>query len=88
MSTPHDGAVIPAAPVLNGELIEDDTRSDGQRQQSRQVASWWRCSPRVPAALKSRAHARQAAKDATVTVIGAPWRCVSATPGSCPRAGF
>ncbi|MGH3997999.1 MAG: cell division protein FtsK, partial [Pseudonocardiaceae bacterium] len=67
--------MIPADPVLDGELIEDGERPGGQRQQSHPVASWWQRSPRVPAAFTSRAHARQAAKDAVVTVICAPWRC-------------
>jgi S-DNA-T family DNA segregation ATPase FtsK/SpoIIIE len=75
MTTAHDGAVIPADPVLDGELI-DDTQSG--RQQHRRVASWWQRSPRVPAVLKTRAHAVQAAKDTAVIMICAPWRFVSA----------
>ncbi|PZS24314.1 MAG: cell division protein FtsK [Pseudonocardiales bacterium] len=78
MSTPQDAAVVPADPVLDGELIEDDELPGGQRQQSYRVASWWQRSPRVPAAFKSRAHAIQAVKDAAVTVICAPWRFVGA----------
>jgi DNA segregation ATPase FtsK/SpoIIIE, S-DNA-T family len=78
MSTPHEAAVIPADPVLDGELIEDNDRPSGQRQRDR-VVSWWQRSPRVPAAFKSRAHATQAAKDAAVTVVRSPWRFVSAT---------
>jgi DNA segregation ATPase FtsK/SpoIIIE, S-DNA-T family len=79
MTTSREAAVVPADPVLDGELIEDDNQLDGQRQQSWRVASWWQRSPRVPAALKSRAYARQAVKDAAVTVVCAPWRCVGAT---------
>lgn len=77
MSTPGQAAVIPAGPVLDGELIDDD-RSGGQHEQYRQ-ASWWQHSPRVPAALKSRSRAAQATKDAAVTVARSPWRFVAAT---------
>ena len=75
MTTHSDTAVIPADPVLDGELI-DDKHSDSQRP--RRVVSWWQRCPRVPAVLKSRAHAVQAAKDAAVIVICAPWRFASA----------
>ncbi|MGH3783700.1 MAG: cell division protein FtsK, partial [Pseudonocardiaceae bacterium] len=78
MSTPQDAAMIPADPVLDGELIEDDELLGGQWQQSHRVASWWQRCPRVPVALTSRAHAIQAAKGAAVTMIGAPWRFVGA----------
>jgi DNA segregation ATPase FtsK/SpoIIIE, S-DNA-T family len=75
VTTHSDTAVISADPVLDGELI-DDKHSDCQR--TRRVASWWQRCPRVPAALKSRAYAVQAAKDSTVIVIYAPWRFASA----------
>jgi DNA segregation ATPase FtsK/SpoIIIE, S-DNA-T family len=75
MTTPHDTAVIPADPVLDGELIDD---KHGDCQQTRQVALWWQRCPRIPATLKSRAYAVQAAKDAAVIVIYAPWRFASA----------
>jgi S-DNA-T family DNA segregation ATPase FtsK/SpoIIIE len=78
MTTPHEGAVIPANPVLDGELI-DDSHPGSQRQHPWRVASWWQRSPRVPLALKSRAHAAQTAKDTAVIVICAPWRFVSAS---------
>jgi DNA segregation ATPase FtsK/SpoIIIE, S-DNA-T family len=74
MTTPHDDAVIPADPVLDGELIDDD-----RWQHSGRAASWWQHSPRVPAALKSPANATQAAKDTAVAVTRAPWRFVSAS---------
>jgi S-DNA-T family DNA segregation ATPase FtsK/SpoIIIE len=74
MTTPHNGAVIPADPVLEGELIDDD-----QRQRSRRVASWWQRCPRIPAAFKSRAQAIQAVKGTTVVVVRSPWRFVSAS---------
>jgi DNA segregation ATPase FtsK/SpoIIIE, S-DNA-T family len=80
MSTPPDAAVVPADPVLDGELIDDD-QPGGQHKRYRRVASWWRNSPLVPAALKSRAHAAQTAKEVAVTVVRAPWRFVAATGG-------
>ncbi len=79
MTTPHDGAVIPADPVLEGELIDDDRSCDHPQQPSRPAASWWSRSPRVPTALKSRANAAQAAKDTAVAVARSPWRFVSAS---------
>jgi S-DNA-T family DNA segregation ATPase FtsK/SpoIIIE len=79
MNTPHDGAVIPADAVLDGELVED-ARPGGQPQTySPPAVSWWQRCPRVPAALTSRAHTRQATKDIIVTVVRAPWRFVSAS---------
>ncbi|MBW0009347.1 MAG: cell division protein FtsK, partial [Pseudonocardiales bacterium] len=77
MSTPGDAAVVPADPVLDGELI-DDERPSGQHEHYRQ-ASWWPRSPRIPAALKNRASAAQAAKDTAVAVVRSPWRFVAAT---------
>lgn len=75
MNTPQDTAVIPADPVLDGELIDD---KHSNRQQTQRVVSWWQRCPRVPAGLKSRVYAVQAAKNAVVIVIYAPWRFVSA----------
>ncbi|MGH3708335.1 MAG: cell division protein FtsK [Pseudonocardiaceae bacterium] len=76
MSTPGEAVVVPADPVLDGELIDDDR--PGEHERYRQASRWQR-SPRVPAALKSRTHAAQATKDAAVTVARAPWRFVAAT---------
>jgi S-DNA-T family DNA segregation ATPase FtsK/SpoIIIE len=70
--------VIPADPVLDGELIEDNDREGGQRQHSRRAPSWWQPSPRVPTALKSWDHASQAGKDTAVAVARSPWRFVGA----------
>jgi S-DNA-T family DNA segregation ATPase FtsK/SpoIIIE len=78
MTTPHDGAVIPADPVLEGELLDDD-RLGAHPQQSRPAALWWQRSPRIPSALKSRTAAAQAAKDIAVVVGRSPWRFVSAS---------
>ncbi|HEY0639832.1 MAG TPA: cell division protein FtsK [Pseudonocardiaceae bacterium] len=63
-------AVVLADPVLDGELVEPARPAA--------VALWWRHSPRVPTALKSWRHARQAAKDAVVAVLRSPWRFVGA----------
>src|SRR5947209_18251257 len=79
MTTPHEAAVIPAGPVLDGELIDDDQRPGDQHEQYQRAATWWQRSPRVPAAFKSRAHAVRAAKDAAVAMGRAPWRFVGAT---------
>jgi S-DNA-T family DNA segregation ATPase FtsK/SpoIIIE len=79
MTTSNEAAVIPAAPVLDGELIDDNERPGGQHEQYQRAASWWQRSPRVPAAFRSRAHAMQAAKDAAVAMGRAPWRFVGAT---------
>ena len=79
MTTSNEAAVIPADPVLDGELIDDDQRPGGQHEQYRRAATWWQRSPRVPAAFRSRAHAVQAAKDAAVAMVRAPWRFVGAT---------
>jgi DNA segregation ATPase FtsK/SpoIIIE, S-DNA-T family len=87
MSTPQHAAVIPADPVLDGELVEDDNPSDTQREQSRRLVSWWQRCLRLPAAFKSRAHAIQAAKDTTVTVVWAPWRCLGAAGRGTVLAG-
>jgi S-DNA-T family DNA segregation ATPase FtsK/SpoIIIE len=78
MST-HDGAVIPADPVLDGELIEDDRPCGHPQQHSRPGASWWQRCPRIPTALTSRADAAQAAKDTAVGLVRSPWRFVSAS---------
>ena len=78
MTTPPEAAVIPADPVLDGELIEDNDRAGGQRQRSRRAPSWWQRSPRVPTALKSWAHASQAGKDTAVAVTRSPWLFVGA----------
>jgi S-DNA-T family DNA segregation ATPase FtsK/SpoIIIE len=73
VSTSNEKAVIPADPVLDGELIEDSISPVGQQERPRRVESWWQRSPRDPAALKSRTHRIQAARDAAVTMCCAPW---------------
>src|SRR5262249_54729229 len=53
-------------------------RPSGQRRHPGRLVLWWQRSPRVPAVLKSRAHALQAAKDAAAVFVCAPWWFVSA----------
>ncbi|MDQ2882679.1 MAG: FtsK/SpoIIIE domain-containing protein [Actinomycetota bacterium] len=77
--TTHDSAVIPAEPVLDGELIEDDDPGGQPQQHSRPAASWRQRCPRIPTALTSRADAAQTAKDTAVALVRSPWRFVSAS---------
>jgi S-DNA-T family DNA segregation ATPase FtsK/SpoIIIE len=72
-----DRAVVLANPVLDGELV-DDPPPQRRRTWRAAVASWWHRSPRVPAALKTRAHAAQAGKDVAVAVLRSPWRLLGA----------
>ena len=48
------------------------------RPSAGRLVSWWRHCPRVPLALKSAPHARQAAKDALAGLLGSPWRFAGA----------
>ncbi|MGH4009443.1 MAG: cell division protein FtsK [Pseudonocardiaceae bacterium] len=79
MSASNDGAMIPADPVLDGELLDDDRRARHELQHQGRAPSWWQRCPHVPAALKSRASAAHATKDAAVEIVRAPWRFVSAS---------
>jgi S-DNA-T family DNA segregation ATPase FtsK/SpoIIIE len=79
MSASNDTAVVPADPVLDGELLDDDQQHRGLHEHCRRPGAWWQRSSHVPASLKSRADAVQAAKDVVVAVVRAPWRWVSAT---------
>src|SRR5690348_9197649 len=72
MTAPEHTAVIPADPVLDGELVDD--RRATHRQQPARLVLWWQHSSRIPLALKSRAQAARAARDAAVTITCAPWR--------------
>ncbi|MGH3913845.1 MAG: cell division protein FtsK [Pseudonocardiaceae bacterium] len=70
-------AVVPAEPVLDAELVDDD--QPHPQQYYLRGASWWQRSPRVPAALKSRTNAAQAVRDAVVMLACSPWRFVRTT---------
>ncbi|WP_410605006.1 cell division protein FtsK [Amycolatopsis sp. lyj-90] len=61
-------------PVLDGELIDDTLPQPRRKKVRRRFAQWWQHSPRVPRALKSKAQAVQAAKDAAAAVLKSPWR--------------
>ncbi|ONI77363.1 cell division protein FtsK [Actinosynnema sp. ALI-1.44] len=66
-------------PVLDAELVNGDARQDVHPSPLwRRLASWWRRSPRVPSAFKSRAQAVQAAKDAVAAAMRYPFRFVGA----------
>jgi S-DNA-T family DNA segregation ATPase FtsK/SpoIIIE len=79
--------MIPADPVLDGELIENHNPASAQRAQPGRVAAWWQRCPRVPAALKTRAHAAQATKDAAVAAICAPWWFLGAVARGAVQTG-
>jgi S-DNA-T family DNA segregation ATPase FtsK/SpoIIIE len=64
--------------VLDGELVNDDLPQPRRRTRSRRFMNWWQRSPRVPRALKNRAHAAQAVKDLLVAVLRSPWRYLGA----------
>ncbi|MCO1577699.1 FtsK/SpoIIIE domain-containing protein [Crossiella sp. SN42] len=70
----QDVATVP--PVLDGELVDETTA--GRVPWRRRLAMWWRQSPRVPMAFKSRSHAKQAAKDLAVALLRSPFRCLRA----------
>ncbi|OZM71708.1 cell division protein FtsK [Amycolatopsis antarctica] len=67
-----------SGPVLYGELVDDAPPSPVALSRWVRFVRWWRSSPRVPAELKSRALAAQAAKDAAVAVLRSPWRYLRA----------
>jgi S-DNA-T family DNA segregation ATPase FtsK/SpoIIIE len=69
--------LVNADPVYDAELI-DGSKPFYSQPRLGWFASWWLRSPRVPDRLKTRAQARQAAKDATVAVLRSPWRYLRA----------
>lgn len=76
----HTGsdAVEHVGPVLDGELIDDTLPQPRRRTIRRRFVRWWQHSPRVPLWLKSKPQAVQAAKDAVVAALRAPWRYLDA----------
>jgi DNA segregation ATPase FtsK/SpoIIIE, S-DNA-T family len=74
--------VRPVDPVYDAELVDDPPGPKYVTPKLGRFArwwlSWWLRSPRVPAWLKSRRHARQALKDLVVAVLRAPFRFVGA----------
>jgi DNA segregation ATPase FtsK/SpoIIIE, S-DNA-T family len=69
--------VVPAEPVFDGELIDDQPIIE-QPTRARRFMNWWQRSPRVPAALRSRHAAQQASKDVVVWLLRSPWRLLGA----------
>src|SRR3954453_9528368 len=69
--------LVDVSPVLDGELVDygPNVRRTTWRKR---FTSWWHRSPRVPAVLKSRRLAVQAARDLVVQVLRSPWRFVGA----------
>lgn len=72
-----NGELVNADPVYDAELV-DESRPVYVQPRLGRLASWWLRSPRVPAWLKDRGQARQAAKDGAVAVLRSPWRYVRA----------
>ncbi|QFU91593.1 FtsK/SpoIIIE domain-containing protein [Amycolatopsis sp. YIM 10] len=67
-----------AGPVFDGELVDDTLPQPRPRSRKGRFKTWWLRSPRVPAAFKDAAQARQAAKDAVVGLLRMPWRFAGA----------
>jgi S-DNA-T family DNA segregation ATPase FtsK/SpoIIIE len=75
-------AVVPADPVFDGELVDDQTVIDHQgvaQTWARRFVNWWQRCPRVPAVLRSREDSQQAAKDGVVWLLRSPFRLLAAT---------
>jgi S-DNA-T family DNA segregation ATPase FtsK/SpoIIIE len=72
-ATVNTRAVVPADPVFDAEVIEDDHTPHGGRERVRRLREWWQRSQHIPAVLKSRQHAAQAAKHAAVRIVLSPW---------------
>ncbi|WP_236796312.1 cell division protein FtsK [Amycolatopsis sp. GM8] len=70
----NNEAMEKAEPVYDAELVDDTLPQPRRRTARERFLQWWHRSPRVPRSLKSRAQARQAAKDATVTAVKLPYR--------------
>ncbi|PWK91835.1 S-DNA-T family DNA segregation ATPase FtsK/SpoIIIE [Lentzea atacamensis] len=73
-----NGEMVPAEPVFEGELVDDQTDAT-QPPHVHRVAGWWQWSRFVPAALKSRQALGYASKDGLVWLARSPFRFVRAT---------
>ncbi|MFI5586335.1 FtsK/SpoIIIE domain-containing protein [Amycolatopsis sp. NPDC051758] len=74
-----DSLPVKADPVLDGELIDDTLPQPRRREPKRnRFAVWWLRSPRVPAWLKDRRQAGQAAKDLVAAALSSPVRLAGA----------
>lgn len=81
VNAPDRGAsreVQKAEPVYDAELVDDTLPQPRTRTSRERFMRWWRCSPRIPRSLKSRAQAQQASKDLTVAVLKLPFRYLRA----------
>ncbi|SMC85509.1 FtsK/SpoIIIE domain-containing protein [Lentzea albidocapillata] len=72
-----NGEVVPAGPVFEGELV-DEQQDAIQPPPSHRLAGWWLRSRFVPAALKSRQAVAYAAKDGLEWLVRSPFRLVRA----------
>jgi DNA segregation ATPase FtsK/SpoIIIE, S-DNA-T family len=76
---PVDGRdLVNAEPVYDAELVEDPPPPVYTSPRLGRFMAWWLRSPRIPAWLKDRRHAKQAAKDAVAAVLRSPWRYLGA----------
>lgn len=71
--TSDDRAVVPADPVYDAELVDDEPEAT-RRSVPQRFVNWWRRSQRVPAALKSRQAAVNTARDAAGRLLRSPSR--------------
>ncbi|MCS7478192.1 cell division protein FtsK [Umezawaea endophytica] len=69
--------LVEGSPVLDGELV-DYGPNKRRATRAERFTSWWQRSPRVPAVLKSRRLAVQAAKDLVVRLLRSPFRIAGA----------
>ncbi|MEU7528537.1 cell division protein FtsK [Saccharothrix sp. NPDC042600] len=79
-----NGDMVPVGPVYDGELVDEDgqgvtaTATPTRERWRVRAGRWWRHSPRVPLALKSGPHARQAVRDGVAWLLLLPWRLLRA----------
>ncbi|WP_459709350.1 cell division protein FtsK [Actinophytocola sp. KF-1] len=74
--------VVPGDPVYDAELVDDPPAPTYVTPKldrfTKWWLSWWLLSPRVPVWMKSRRHARQAARDLAASLVRAPFRFLGA----------
>jgi len=79
LALPANALPVPAEPVFDGEVVDD--LAAGRPWPVELVAAvtaWWRRSPQVPLALKSRQHAARAAREGVAAVVRSSWRLLRA----------
>lgn len=72
----HD--VIPAEPVFEAELVDDDQYLSPRVGRQERIISWWLRSSMIPASLKCRRLAIQGVKDSLFNIARFPFRFVGA----------